>query len=284
MPDKPKGDLSVTALYTSHTWTWAGLSCAELFATPEARAVFRVTNAALFLARLFRWSLPSLRHSLLHRHTMIDRLLRESGAHRVLELASGLSRRGAAVSADTSIEYVEVDLPHVVARKRALLERTEEGRAVLARPNLRFVAADVTEAPFGDLAPRGGSLFVIAEGLFMYLQPEAQRALWRKVHDGIAARGGTFVFDLVPTCEQPRPGIVGRTLEALMKRFTGGRSFERDARTRADIRQELLAAGFDETEAVEPRAVARAWSLPLPDARTQQLLFVCRARAGGPSS
>jgi O-methyltransferase involved in polyketide biosynthesis len=291
-----KGDLSITALYTSETWTWGGLSCANLLATPEARAVFRVTNAVLFLAGLLRRGLPSLRHSLLHRHAMIDRLVREEEPRAVLELASGLSRRGAAFSADPALDYVEVDLPHVVAKKRELLSRTEEGRRVLDRPNFELVAADVSEAELVqvlttprqsrgravDHAKTDGPLAVIAEGLLMYLVPDAQRRLFAKVRglfgppESPVASGGLFVFDLVPACEQPPPGRVGRALEAMMKRFTGGRTFERDLRTRDDIAVDLRSAGFSRVEMIEPRQVAREWSLPFADARTQQLLFVCR--------
>jgi O-methyltransferase involved in polyketide biosynthesis len=277
-----KGDLSITALYTSQTWAWGGLPCAGLLATPEARVVFRVTNAALFLAGLLRRNLPSLRHSLLHRHVMIDRLLRDSDATQVIELACGLSRRGATFSADPKQRYVEIDLPHVIAKKRELLLRTDVGRAVLDRANLTLAAADVAEASLEEWVEPGARLAVIAEGLLMYLTPDAQRQLWAKVRrllnvaDVAGAKDGLFVFDLVPTCEQPPPGRVGRALEALMKRFTGGRSFERDERTRDDIAGELRAAGFSRVEAKEPRSVAREWALPFADARTQQLLFVCR--------
>jgi len=276
MAPKPKGDLSVTALYTSQTWAWGGLSCAPLLETPEARLVFRITNAALFLAGLLRRDLPSLKCSLLQRHAMIDRLIADEAPRQVLELASGLSRRGAAVSQDAALRYTEVDLPHVVARKRVLLERTAEGRAVLERPNLRLVAADVTDAPLADLVAKGERLFVIAEGLFMYLSPDVQRRLWAKVRRLFDATPGTFAFDLVPACEQPQPGAVGRALESLMKRFTGGRSFERDTRTRQDVAVELHEAGFARVEMLEPAELATAWSLPHATAKTQQLLFVCR--------
>jgi O-methyltransferase involved in polyketide biosynthesis len=287
--DKPKGDLSITALYTSQTWAWGGLDSAGLLATPEAKVVFRVTNAALLFARIFMRNLPSLRHSLLHRHAMIDHLLRVAVAEaaappQVVELASGLSRRGATFSADPTLRYVEVDLPHVVAKKRELFARTEEGRQVVQRANLTLVGADVAQADLDQQILADRRLVVIAEGLFMYLTPDAQRLLWAKVRrwfdiptgGGSRAGEGLFVFDLVPACEQPPPGRVGRALEAMMKRFTGGRSFERDQRTRADIATELGAAGFGHVEIVAPRDVAHAWALPFADTPTQQLLFVCR--------
>jgi hypothetical protein len=106
---KPGGDISVTALYTSYTWRWGGLDCAELLATPEARVVFRVTNFVLGLVRLVRWELPSLRHSLLQRHAMIDHLVQAHGARQVLELASGFSRRGASFTCDAQLLYTELN-------------------------------------------------------------------------------------------------------------------------------------------------------------------------------
>jgi O-methyltransferase involved in polyketide biosynthesis len=121
-------------------------------------------------------------------------------------------------------------------------------------------------------------LFVIAEGLMMYLPPEAQRDLWGRVRRlGDLAGDVRLVFDLVPACEQPKPGVVGRTLEAAMKAFTGGRTFERDARTRSDIAEEVRRAGFARVDCTEPHEVAGAWGLPFPEMRTQQLLFDARS-------
>jgi O-methyltransferase involved in polyketide biosynthesis len=279
--EKKAGNLSVTALYTSGTWSWGNLPGAELLASDDARTVFRFTNVALAITRLFKWRLRSLRHSLLHRHTMIDHLADEARAPRILELAAGLSRRGVARTADPEVAYTEVDLAPMVAHKRRLLERTEAGRAALARPNLRLVEGDVTEMDLSALGGDEAPSFVIAEGLFMYLPPERQRALWDKVRSLLgAARTGTFVFDLVPACEEPKPGLAGRALGWLMRRFTGGRGFVRDPRTRHDIASELGEAGFDEVLMVEPATVAAAWKLPFPDVPTQQLLFVARVTGG----
>lgn len=266
--------LGVTALYTSHTWLWGGLSHAHLFATPEAKRVFDATNAAIALASVFRRDRVPLRDALMHRHAMIDRILRESKRTRVVELAAGLSRRGAAFSSDPAVHYVELDLPPMIAKKRQLLERTEEGRAVLARPNLVLREGDVR----GELAVDGD--IVIAEGLAMYLDGAARRGLFARVAQLAAAtREVRFVFDLTPSDEEPRPGLAGRALEAAMKRFTGGRAFERDARTRAQLTGELAAAGFTAIEAVAAREVAQAWRLPCPEQATPTVVFSATARA-----
>jgi O-methyltransferase involved in polyketide biosynthesis len=269
------GDLSVTALYTSAAWSWGDLPNAHLFDHANARRVFRLVNAVLGIARPFTGVRGPLPVALLHRHTFIDALLRAAGARRVLELAAGLSRRGVTFSSDPEVEYVEVDRPEVVAVKRRLLERTDEGRAALGRPNFRLTEADVLTTPLGALAPPDGrELFVIAEGLLMYLEADAQRALARTIAARLADGGGTFVFDFVPPREQPAPGRVGRSLGWAMKRMTRGQGFANDERTRVEVTSDLAACGFDRVEAVEPRVVAREWGLPHPDAETQQVVFV----------
>jgi hypothetical protein len=252
-------DLSITALYTSQTWLWGGFSYAELLATKDSKRVFDITNAALGLARRFNPALPLLRESLVHRHAMIDHLV-QSGPHaRVVELAAGLSRRGAALTVDPDVHYTEIDL--VASKKRDILARSDGGRAVLARPNLTIVDGDVETTPFPPAD------VVIAEGLLMYLDAEAQRRLFAKVR---ALGSVRFVFDLVPTPEQPPPGRAGRALESIMKRFTGGRGFTRDTRTRGDILAELRTAGFGNARALVPADIP---GLPHPEWRTQTVVF-----------
>lgn len=273
----------MTALYTSYAWRWGGLDCAELLATPEVRVVFRVTNFVLGLVRLVRWELPSLRHSLLQRHAMIDHLVQAHGTRQVLELASGLSRRGASFTRDAQLLYTELDLPSMVARKKEIFARTPEGRAVAARGNFRLVAGDALEEPLEPLVDPSRPVFVIAEGLLMYLAAPEQRRLWARVAALVARTpGSAFVFDLVPACEQPRPGRLGlgRMLERMMKRATEGKSFEVDDRTREDIASELASAGFGSVETLEPHQVASAWNLPFARKETQVLLFLGKSALG----
>src|SRR5262249_29844996 len=164
-----------------------------------AKAVFDCTNLALAATRPLTRA-PSLRCSLLQRHVIIDKLLETAAAKHVLELAAGLSRRGVAVSADPTVTYTEVDRPGVLEIKRKLLARTVEGRAVLARENLRLVGADLADAALEPLcsAPPGTPLFVVAEGLFSYPDAAGRRALWRRIRALFDGRPGTLVFDLVP--------------------------------------------------------------------------------------
>ena len=86
-------DLSITALYTSGCWTWAGFEGAALYDHVDSRRVFGATNLVLAPVTALR-RLPSLPHSLAQRHVMIDRAVAEARPAAVLELAAGFSARG----------------------------------------------------------------------------------------------------------------------------------------------------------------------------------------------
>lgn len=114
----------------------------------------------------------------------------------------------------------------------------------------------------------------------MYLGADARQRLFTKVRRLAGIAGELrFVFDLTPSNEEPAPGIAGRMLAAAMRRSTGGREFERDARTREDIVTALRNAGFGSIEAVAASDVTRAWNLPEPVRRTRVVLFTTRASA-----
>jgi O-methyltransferase involved in polyketide biosynthesis len=276
------GDLSITALYTAGVWAWAGLPGAELLDHKDARRVLGTVNGALALARPFYRKPPSLKHSLVQRHVMIDAAVAASGARHVLEIAAGLSQRGAAATVNAGLTFVELDRAPVIARKRELLARSEAGRAVLARPNLRLVPGDALETPTAELAaalaaPARAPVCVVAEGLLMYLDAAAQARLHARVAELCAGRPGSlYLFDLVPAIEQPRPGWVGRALAWLMRKATRGGDFVRDDRSRDEVAAAVRAAGFAEVQMLEPRDAPAAWRVPHLDRRTQQLLFVAR--------
>ena len=269
-------DLSVTALYTSATWSWGHLPDAELLVHPQAHIVFNVVNAVIALIRPFFPGLAPLRSSLVHRHMMIDRLVATSGARQVLELAAGLSRRGVSLSSDSGLDYTEVDAPHVIeAERKCCSDQSADGRRCGPQLEAHRRRCDPDSAagpgPKRPSAPghrRGGALDVPRGGGAALVVQEGCGAF--------RSAGGTLIFDLVPACEQPSPGAVGRALIWLMERFTGGKAFVRDQRTRDDLRRDVLEAGFADVRLYEPTAVARAWDLPMPDAKTQQLLFVGR--------
>jgi O-methyltransferase involved in polyketide biosynthesis len=218
------------------------MPCAELLASGRTRGVFRWTNAIHDFARRFRPEAPVLRASLVQRHQVLDDLVAAAANPQVLELAAGLSPRGAAMSAH--VRYVEVDLPQVVDFKRKQLATSEAGRAVLDRESYVLVGGDATTMDLSELLVADQPVTLVTEGLLMYLDAEARRAFWARMHALLVHPDSLLVFDLTPKAEEPEPGALGRFLGRLMRLFTKGRGFEPHRTTREEIRRDVEAAGF----------------------------------------
>ena len=271
-PPPPKG-LSVTALYTAGIWRWGEVEGSELCVDQHSLVVRRVVNAFLAIARLFRRDLPRVPEGLIQRHRAIDHLVEISPWGEVLELAAGLSTRSFRMQQRwPRRHYTELDLPQVISYKSALL--AERGPALLESETFRLVEGDVGATALRDVLSDAGEgpLLVIAEGLLMYLSEAAQRALFTEVAGVMRERGGVFLFDLVPAPEQPKSGVIGRTLGALMRHFTEGESFVIDQRGRREILEELRLAGFEAPSCASPAEILGV-ALPFPTAHTQQLIF-----------
>ena len=173
------GDLSVTALYTAHTWAWAKFDCAELFASDQTRAVFNVTNGALALMRLFRWGLPRLPEGLAQRHLLIDQLAQEHQPDVVLELAAGLSSRALRLSKSSTRShkrYLEVDLAHVIEFKRSRYQEHQLNTSPLELHSLDLRTLD--RSKLETWLAHTTQPLIIAEGIMMYLSAdEAERLI-----------------------------------------------------------------------------------------------------------
>ena len=269
-------DLSVTAMYTSQVWLWGKLPQAELFDFHDARKVFKVTNFAFNILRVFRSKIPPLKHSLLHRHLMIDHFVKESKATQVIELAAGFSRRGASFSQDPNLRYIELDKENVIARKKQILGISEAGRTVLGRKTLNFYAGDATKVNFEDFATTDRPTIIIAEGLLMYLDLPTQEALWCRIASFLKkCPQGTFVFDLLRFSEQKHNS--GDTLlHKEMVRYTGGHGFVKDDRSRKEIMNQLKEAGFKASGIFEPQHLASKCNLPFAHKKTTAYIFRCK--------
>lgn len=272
------GRIPHSALYTSATWAWGGFPCAAIVLPKGAMRLFHLVNAYVFLYRLLNPAKRSLKHTLVHRHAIIDSLLARSGCSNVIEIAAGFSPRGCAVSADPAYRYCEIDQPEVIALKRRQLERSGAGREVLARPGFNLLAGDITALDFSPHASRGPT-FVISEGIMMYFRRDAQGDIWRNIAQFLRTVGGEYVFDYTPAdCEPPR-SRVGQWLSDLWRRAAGlPPPFAYDARTTQDVIADLRAAGFARVEAIASSEVARAWPLPFPDVPTSVIVFRCGFR------
>ena len=265
-----------SALYTAATWKWAQMPCAE-FTTPDgADKLFSVVNAYMKFYRFINPKKYSLHHTLLHRHAMINYLLERAGCGQIIEIAAGFSPRGAYNSENTDTRYYEVDLEDVVNLKRNQLQKTPEGKSVIARQNFQQIACDILKLDFSETFPPERS-FVITEGLMMYFSREEQLKVWKRIADFIRANGGEYVFDYIPLDIEPDRSAVGRMLHFFKECLGGdGQGYCYDQRGKWDVRDDLLAAGFESVDVLESSVQARQWNLPHHDVATHVIVYHCR--------
>jgi methyltransferase (TIGR00027 family) len=109
---------------------------------------------------------------------IILRLIRDEGVDTVLNLAAGLDARPWRLELSTTLRWVDVDLPDMLAYKqRELAGETPrcryEGRAV----DLRDASARL--ALFAEVGAHSRRTLILSEGLLVYLEPDAVAALAR---------------------------------------------------------------------------------------------------------
>ncbi len=102
----------------------------------------------------------------------------------VLHLAAGLDSRAWRINPGPSVEWFDVDHPEVIALRRQLYPE---------RSNYRMVGSSVTDAGWLADMPREPPVFVLAEGLTMYLTPTEGHQLFRRITDHFAT--GEVAFD-----------------------------------------------------------------------------------------
>ena len=265
-----------SALYTAATWRWGNLSCAEFVAPKQSEQLFNVVNAYMKFYRFINPKKYSLHHTLLHRHTMINYLLDRAGCQQIIEVAAGFSPRGSHYSRNPDVTYYEVDLPDVVLMKRRQFESTAEGRGVLQRENFIQKSGDVRTLDFLQDFPAQKS-FVISEGLMMYFSRQEQLAIWKNIASLIRERGGEYVFDYIPLDIEPGRSLVGRVLHGIKNLLGGdGQGYCYDNRSRWDVRDDLLAAGFSQVDVLESDTKVADWHLPYSEVKTHVVIYHCR--------
>lgn len=177
--------ISPTALYTGQVWQAHGLGHPALdqaLGALPGRVGYAATELAL---RPVVWSGgPTLTAFLLARHRIIDTLLERAVGSgevgQVVELAAGLSPRGLRLrTAHPELDYVEVDLPDMAARKRRALTRAGVDPARHRVAGVDVFGPDLDEV-FTTLDARRG-VAVVTEGLLNYFPTEAVTRLWGRI-------------------------------------------------------------------------------------------------------
>lgn len=112
--------------------------------------------------------------SFVARTVLIDRFISDAvanGADMVVNLAAGLDARPYRMTLPSHLQWIEVDLPEILAYKTEQLAG-ETPRCVLERVALDLSNVAARRELFDRLSARAKAVMVVSEGLVVYLSPE----------------------------------------------------------------------------------------------------------------
>ncbi len=257
-------NVSPTAYATGAFWYRHGLSHKGLLLPQSARAG-RGFHVLRGLVRLFGGG--SLTAMMLARHKGIDAVLSRAidagRVQQVIELAAGLSPRGWRFTQKYGdrIDYIETDLPKMVALKDRLLSQSK-----LYGPRHRVVTVDALSesgpnslAALADTLDSSKGVAIVTEGLMSYLDPDAARGVWRRIADVLKRFPyGVYLSDMY--LRRDRHGIGMLLFRSAIQRSVRGRMFVH-FETPDEAVSKLAAAGFRSVTLHEPRAIAETREL-----------------------
>jgi methyltransferase (TIGR00027 family) len=136
----------------------------------------------------------------------------QQGVDLVLNLAAGLDARPYRMKLPASLQWIEVDLPGILAYKEEILAG-EKPTCALERVRLDLADVNARRKLFTSLHQRASKVLVLTEGLLIYLSPEEVAALAKDLGSG--ANLQRWIMDL------SSPGLL-----KMMQKTTGKRLSE----------------------------------------------------------
>lgn len=136
----------------------------------------------------------------------------QQGVDLVLNLAAGLDARPYRTKLSASLQWIEIDLPGILAYKEEILAG-EKPTCVLERVRLDLADVNARRAFFASLNQRAKKILVLTEGLLIYLSAEEVAALARDLANGTSFQ--RWIMDL------SSPGLL-----KMMQKTTGKRLSE----------------------------------------------------------
>lgn len=152
--------------------------------------------------KAFDWILPGQFEAFAHRKAFCERQTRDgigAGAAQILVLGAGYDTMGWRLAPEFSgVHFFEIDHPATARLK-------DKGiKAMGQRDNLCLIAEDLGKRKLGDVLKsnaswdRSARAVIVAEGLVMYLPPEAVRDLFCQCAT-ICGPGSRIAFSYIPT-------------------------------------------------------------------------------------
>jgi methyltransferase (TIGR00027 family) len=169
---------------------------------------FSRSKTAIGIYLAFDWMMPGQFEAFAHRKAFIERQVRkciEAGASQVLVLGAGYDTLGWRLAPEFSgVDFFEIDHP-ATARLKA------KGITAMGKPvNLHLVAEDLGQRQLVDVllsdniwSPNAKTV-IVAEGLLMYLPPEAVGVLFEQCA-AVTGADSQFVFTYIGSLPNGTP-------------------------------------------------------------------------------
>jgi len=158
--------------------------------------------------KAFDWMLPGQFEAFAHRKAFCEHQVRDGigvGATQILVLGAGYDTMGWRLAPEFSgVNFFEIDHPATASLKARGI------KAMGPRDNLCLIAEDLGKRKLGDVLKaneswdQGARTVILAEGLVMYLPPEAVRDLFCQCA-AIVGSGSRIAFTYIPTGASGRP-------------------------------------------------------------------------------
>jgi O-methyltransferase involved in polyketide biosynthesis len=218
------------------------------------------------------------------RYKATDQIIAQRNIIHVLEIATGLSPRGLAMTENPDVVYVATDLPQILTQIKTLTE------AILAklhtqRPNLYFRVANALDrdelfSATSSFQP-GSPIAIITEGLLPYLTRAEKDTLAAYVHDLLKQYGGIWVTPDVGT-KQMRERLAQGDMNYVQQRIGNisgatGVDFENNLFVDEDeLRQFFIKAGFTIEEYPHTSVIDELSSIAILNLNREKVFEVLR--------
>jgi len=243
--------ISPTAHVTAYAWHRIGMPWSRPFVTFGGWLGFWSWRVLLeWWGRLLTGG-PSLEMMLEYRHRLIEAAAQAHEPDLHVEIAGGLSRRAVTFAVDHGVAALEIDLPHVVERKRTVLDGVSELAGKLEKHRLvaRDALGDAFAGEFAELMGDAQRPVVVMEGLLTYFTLEQRTKLLTSVATALRGRDGVVLCDAY-TRESRGSSLASKLLKGAIGAVTRGQGPTDSWETWDDARATFTKAGFGTVERV----------------------------------
>lgn len=166
-------EISPTAKLTADLRRYSDIPFADLIADlVDAGQYASDLPGGALPANVVSWMAPLIEA----RYKCLSYAVEQAGISQIVEFASGFAFRGVAMAANSSLLYIETDLPEIHQSRLRLRQTLERNSNFPKRDNCLFEAADMLSTEdierIAKLLKPGAPVAVIHEGIFPYFSAE----------------------------------------------------------------------------------------------------------------